>query len=319
MSTTWTVTAESQLTHVTPRTFSLILSSSHSPAILNLPVELMLSVVEAAFAECKPVNLALISKAFAKVVDVILYRTVVLDSFHTVQRFHRTTHSKTRVFLTDHVKRLAVTWWPECDTSQEQIHAIIAACPGIRALIAPTFLWPIDIISTVPVDGGLTDITIESFDGDCGALRRASKLSKELTYLRICEPSTMWFSPTSILAAFGPLPQLSHLQLARRANANETNDIMFANSVRTLLHSLPALKMLIVSIFTEPFTCSKAEDSSIWKRMSGIRDEDCRVVILPGRYDEWRAELQNQKLVRSGYQPANFWVRAANANHTKTV
>ncbi|KAF5380510.1 hypothetical protein D9615_004687 [Tricholomella constricta] len=308
-----------ELRHIRPRRLSLIISSGTAP-VLTLPVELVFNIFEAAIFDCKPSNLALVSKAFSKVVDAILYRTVILDSPNTVRLFHRTIHSKTRPFLTGHVKRLVVTWWPDSDTSQTQIHDIISACAGIRALISPSFRWPINISAAKSsVESGLTAITIQSFDEDHGILTHVSEnqpliFSKTLTHLRFCEPSAMWYSPTSMLAAFGPFPHLSHLQLARRANANESNDIMFANSVRKLLHSLPALKMLVVSVFPEAycFEMESVENSDIWKRMCEIRSEDRRVIVLPGRWEEWKDGYEKQKLFHSGYQPADFWTRAAN-------
>ncbi|GLB37730.1 hypothetical protein LshimejAT787_0407810 [Lyophyllum shimeji] len=305
-----------ELRHCTrPRRLSLV-ASRQSP-LLSLPIELAVKIFEDAILECSPSALALASKAFCKVVDVILYRTIVLDSAKTVQLFHHTAHSKSRAFLTDHVKKLVVTWWPESDAACTKVHNIIAACAGTRTLIAPSFRWPVDIsCAKFSADSAVTAITIQSFDGDNGVHTRAGcqpvmDVSKTLTHLRFCEPSDMWHSPTSMLAPFGPLPHLSHLQLARRANANEANDLIFANSVRQLLRSLPALKMLVVSVY--PAGCSLAsgpvEDSDIWKRMWEIRIKDNRVVIVPGRYDEWKAGWEDPKLLRSGYHPADFWLR----------
>ncbi|KAF8070736.1 hypothetical protein FPV67DRAFT_1488542 [Lyophyllum atratum] len=303
--------------HIRPRRLSLI--GSQQSLLFRLPVELVLKIFEAANLVCKPSVLALVSKSFRRFLYITLYRRVVLDSLRIIQLFHRTVHSTNRTFLADHVKRLVVTWWPESDDSRAQVRDIIAACPGIRALVTPSCRWPVDISrAKSSIEGGISAITVHSFDGDNGTLTRVLRqplidVSKTLTHLRFCEPSDMWYSPISMLATFGPLPHLSHLQLARRANANEANDVMFTNSIREFLHSLPALKMLVVSIYPEAFssTFEPVEDSVIWTRMSEIRSEDGRVVIMPGQYDEWKEGWEDPKLLRSGYYPADFWMSAS--------
>ncbi|KAG5652840.1 hypothetical protein H0H81_003402 [Sphagnurus paluster] len=306
------------------RSFSLQLSTATSP-FLSLPIDLVLAIFQYTTSIGYTLNsLALVSKSFSKIADSVIYRAVILDSIDVVRLFHRTVKSKTRAFLTEHVRKFTVTRWHEkytqidINTSRTQIREILAACPGIRVLSSPSFHWPVDLSATqFSVGSCLTEINIQSFDPAPRAPQRpAVKFSERLTHLRICEPSDMWCSPTSMLAQFGPLPLLSHLQLARRANSNEANDVMFVNSIRKLLPTLPALKMLVVSIFPAYFSVNlSVQDSTIWKRMCVLREEDERIVVLSGQLKKWKEGGRvDRKGVRSEHLPqADFWIAARSA------
>lgn len=113
-----------------------------------------------------------------------------------------------------------------------------------------------------------------------------------------------------MLSTFGPLLHLSHLQLSRRADANEDNDLTFAEDIRTLLRSNSTLKVVVVSIFAGySWTNSSAiaEDSYIWNLMLSIRDEDPRIIVINGIYDDWRDVGNYQKALWSGWHPVDFW------------
>ncbi|KAG6879924.1 hypothetical protein C0992_009588, partial [Termitomyces sp. T32_za158] len=95
----------------------------------------------------------------------------------------------------------------------------------------------------------LGSFALRSFDPYNVTNRQSTRLPamgfSNLTHLRICEPADVWCSPSAMVEAFGTLPLLSHLQVARRANANQANDEGFALSISDLLASRPTLKTLV--------------------------------------------------------------------------
>lgn len=302
-----TVTVTALRTTHRPRALSLI--AARLPPILGLPAELVLTIFELVISESKPITLATICKGINKAVESILYRTVVLDTSKTIDLFYRTTLSRPRDFFTEHVKKLIVTW--ELEQHSSSISKIIAACPALRSLVSPS-CYPISMATQMPNYDGPSELTFRSYEGEDASKVAPSfqKSSRSLTHLRFCEPSDSWYSPSSMLSTFGPLLHLSHLQLSRRADANEDNDLTFAEDIRTLLRSNSTLKVVVVSIFAGySWTNSSAiaEDSYIWNLMLSIRDEDPRIIVINGIYDDWRDVGNYQKALWSGWHPVDFW------------
>jgi hypothetical protein len=291
-----------------PRKLSLV--AARLPPILNLPVELALTIFELAISESKPTALIAICKATTKAVEAILYRTVVLDTPQTTLLFYRTTLSKPRAFFIGHVKKLIVAWEPYSDPCPT-VAKIMAACPALRALVSPSCYMPIS--TAMQTADGPFEITFQSYEGSDASkvVPPLEKISRPLTHLRFCEPSDGWHSPSSMLSTFGPLPHLSHLQLSRRAGANVDNDVAFAEDIRTILRSNSNLKVVVVSIFAGPSwsdaASETAEDSDIWRLMRDIQDVDQRIVVVNGVYDKWREEMKYRKSLWSGCYPVDFW------------
>ncbi|KAG5342619.1 hypothetical protein C0989_012124 [Termitomyces sp. Mn162] len=257
-------------------------------------------------------DLALVSRIFRRVLDVILYRTVVLDSTETLQLFHRTIQLKRPTFFADHVLRIVVTDYNVA--SHRYLNDIIAACSGLRSLVIPSYKWSqIFLTESPPLDKSLQSITLRSFDPSNITNQRSSRLPamgfSNLTHLRICEPADVWCSPTTIVEAFGPLPHLSHLQFARRANANQGNDERFALSISSLLATRSSLKMLVVGIFPAAFPTSNdapVQESEIWHLMRELCCSDRRLILAPGRYEEWKDGWNEICAVRSRWRPIDY-------------
>ncbi|KAG6857185.1 hypothetical protein H0H87_008250 [Tephrocybe sp. NHM501043] len=291
---TLTVTA---VQHTRPRARTLSLIVGKSLLVSLLPAELFLLILEHAILYCKPKALALVSKAFRRGIDVIIYRTVVLDSLKTLLLFHRTIHSERPSFSADHVKKIVVI---DRDIAlHPHFNDVLAACSSIRSLSIHSYNRPGKPSTTKP--------TIEN-----GLIMPQStmlRLLDDLTHLRFCEPGELWCSPAAMIAAFGSLPNLSHLQLARRINANQANDKIFVRSVFKLLVSRPILKMLVVSIFSDNGSC--IEQSEIWHQMCELRCTDQRLIVVPGRYDEWKEGWNDKDAIRSGWHPRDFWLHVS--------
>lgn len=132
----------------------------------------------------------------------------------------------------------------------------------------------------------LSSVTVRQFSD----LRSspAAKGSSSVSRLRVCEPSDIWYSPSTILASFGFARQLSHLQLSRRVNGNEENDLIFVQEVKQILLDMPGIKKLVVSLFPSTWAVddveSDVEESNIWDILQGV---DERLVVAKGTYDEW--------------------------------
>lgn len=319
-----TVTLTSTKRDVGRRTRSLSLSliaahPSESP-ISWIPSELILDILEQAILVSKPSAFALarVSKSISNFIDIILYRTVVLDSPQTIALFHRTVRTKSLTFLSERVKRLAVTWKPESyrTSTRQQVLAIIGACTGLLSLAVPSFPEPINL-SSVTWETGRgcpSELSIQSYDdGACvwspslpdASLFSSPDITSPVTHLRVCEPGDTWHSPSSILSSFGPLPELTHLQLSRRINSNEDNDLTFIEDVRAILHSRATLKMLVISVFPTPWLISRAvHQSNIWKQLSALRNEDSRLVLMKGIYGMWKDEWSGMS---AACGPVDFW------------
>ncbi|PFH52141.1 hypothetical protein AMATHDRAFT_57492 [Amanita thiersii Skay4041] len=300
------------------RTRALSLVASRYSPLLNLPSELILGIIQLALLECKPTQLAAISKGVKQLVDAIVYHTVVLDNPTIFLLFYRTVTSAKSAHLAGHVRNLIFTWTPYSFCS---VKHLVSTCTSLRSLSLPSST----AIDHVALNGeGPYEITIESFDRPIDYLFSPHQtalcppyagVSKALTHLRICEPSDAWHSPNSILNSFGPLPNLTHLHLARQTNGNEENDEVFVRELASVLRSRPMLKLLIVSIYCrqqwEPL--SSVEESNIWGLMRDLSASDARVLLLSGNYGEWRNEAQNTAACSSAALPSIFWATAEGA------
>ncbi|KAG6841421.1 hypothetical protein C0991_011315 [Blastosporella zonata] len=285
-----------------PRARTLSAIVANSLFISRLPTELFLLILEHAILQCKPKDVALVSQAFRRGIDVILYRTVVIDSLKTLQLFHRTIQSKKPSFFADHVKNIVVI---DHDIAPHSYFSdILAACSGTRSLVIPSS-------STRP-----GNLWAKNYTKDHGSITRPPAtmgLLDALTHVRFCEPADIWCSPTAMVEALGALPNLSHLNFARRINANQANDKMFVRSISDVLVSRPILKMLVVSIFPEAFATdnhASIRDSEIWGQMCELRCADQRLVVVQGRYDEWKEGWNDPQAIRSGWYPRDFWLRS---------
>lgn len=299
-----------------PRSSSLAVSSSQ---LLTLPAELLFDILEICVSNGKPTMLATICHLIYGFVEDILYRTVVLDSNDAVDHFHRTIYSKSPSFLTAHVKRLAFTWTPFPQSSScQKVWDIIVACSGVKTLSLPPGYHPLSLASVVHARGstGVCELTMASYDeldymGRCTSLQyvpdtQRTREVSSLTHLRVCEPSIAWCPPSSMLQSFGDLPHLTHLQLARRAYANEDNDNTFLEDVSDTLHLRPNLQMLVVVIF--PCLWAEEDDisqSSIWKKLSMMAEADGRLFITHGEYGAWREECRTSPSTPG--RPSSFW------------
>ncbi|KAK1225728.1 hypothetical protein PQX77_011348 [Marasmius sp. AFHP31] len=310
MSPTITVTC------TRPRRLSLsVVASRTPPPLLNLPAELVLDILELCLKDNKPSTLAILCKAVCSFVDAILYRTVVLESRETINLFHRTTLSKSPTFFATHVKKLVLAHNPSAESIQfRRILDIVSPCTGLRSLVLPSgYEKPAiqSIMRSVRSDG-LAEILIHSNQGlrtfDADATRPDYTLP--VTHLRICEPGDGFVAPCSLLSAFGSLPRLSHLQLSRRINSNEDNDEVFVDDVAHILQTRPELTMLVVSVFSLPWTPAPASDvteSSIWAMLDDLAKRDRRLLVRKGEYKEWNVERDGVRRARLG-EGSDFWV-----------
>ncbi|KAF9012528.1 hypothetical protein BDQ17DRAFT_1232700 [Cyathus striatus] len=291
----------------TRRIRSLSLIGTGPSPLFKLPVELLIEILQFAIHDSKPRILALISKAVSNLVNFILYRTVVLDSLKTVTLFHRTAASKAPALC--HVNKLVVTWSPESLVSQYQLQAIVAACGDVRTLVVPSFHVVPECFHSETAFTGLSSLTVQTFEQlDLPTLTRCSV---SLTHLRVCEPGDTWCSPSSILSAFGSLPNLAYVQFPRRTNSNEANDKIFADDIRSLLQTLPMLKLVVVIIFSgQPWLSDDAvEESNIWNLITDVQEEDKRVYLSRGEYNEWSGEWVDQSKFCAGTLPVDYWAK----------
>jgi len=285
------------------RGLSLSLRATSCPSLLlNIPAELTLIILELAIRECKPSTLAVVSKAISAYIDHIIYRTVVLNDLKTIHLFAWTTRRRSPSFMAEHVKSLAVTLTPEHYRrgSSSVISEIIAACTGVRKLAVPSCHHPISLPSVLTQHDGLSELTIQSYDeaqsSDFPVFTRSP------THLRICEPSDAWCSPLSMLESFGPLPDLRYLELSRRTNANEENDAIFVSEILRILDINPRLKTMVIRIFPQSWwSAEQVPDitgSTIWALMQSVVEHDSRVILLEGKYGEWK---------ESAAQGVDYW------------
>jgi hypothetical protein len=163
---------------------------------------------------------------------------------------------------------------------------------------------------------GPSDLTIQSFEEISGSFSINSKpphlpayLSASLTHLRICEPGNTWQSPLSVIAAFNGAPNLTHLQLARRADSNKDNDVIFADEIAQLLLRRKSLKKVVVNIFGGPWKLAPValRESRIWMLVSQLQAFDPRVVVVEGELGKWSEGWKDTENFRSGGHPVDFW------------
>ncbi|KAF9451524.1 hypothetical protein P691DRAFT_807635 [Macrolepiota fuliginosa MF-IS2] len=300
------------------RALSLSLVGKQASSLLHdLPAEIIIHILELALLHDRPRDLASISQIIRHFINIIIYRTVVLDTSHTITLFHRTASSPRSSHLLEHVRRLAITWEPEYfnATTEKQLRGIVAQCPSLRAVAVPS-CYQVNISpSGALLHDGPTDLTVQSFeDLNPDPLSSAVFLlpiyfSTSLTHLRICEPADKWQSPLSIIAALHGAPNLTHLELARRTDSNEDNDAIFVEDLAYLLTTRKELRMVVVSIFGGSMRTSldALRESSIWMLVSKLQEVDSRVVITQGEPGSWREEWKDVKGFRCGRRPANFW------------
>jgi len=295
-------------TRLRPRRFSLSLVSAKPSPLLNLPAELIIDILELVLAQTKPSVLTTISRAVSLLVDVILYRTVVLHSKESVVLFHRTTLSRSPAFFDSHVKRLVITYKPQNVVTCERAQRAISVCTGARSLVLSMWFGAdcLTSIMSQRADGGASEITLQSTDGiqtgpytpsssksSSSDSQLADSASECITHLRICEPGEGWTSPEEILQPFGALRNLTHLQLCRRANSNSENDVKFEEQVRFILRTRPTtLSTLAVVIFPQPWVQDDDDDggvkeSDIRVMMSRVAELDQRLVLVQGKNEDW--------------------------------
>ncbi|KXN87489.1 hypothetical protein AN958_08794 [Leucoagaricus sp. SymC.cos] len=320
--TVQTQTSTVSLAVARKRALSLSLLGKHSPSLLHdLPAEIIIHILELALQNDHPKDLALISQIIQHFVNIIIYRTIVIDTPHTTTLLYRTASFRHSSHLLTHVKRLAITWEPEYFTSsaEQQLRQIIAHCPSLRTIAVPS-PCQINISPSVilPKHDGPSDLTIQSFDDFSGSDPLSSDLpllptyfSTSLTHLRICEPGNTWQSPLSMITSLNGAPSLTHLQLARRTDSNEDNDVIFTEEIAHLLATRKNLKVVIVSIFGGLMRASSEaiRESSIWMLVSKLRDADSRVIVVEGELGKWREDWKDVKGFRCGGHPASFWDR----------
>ncbi|KAJ7099562.1 hypothetical protein B0H15DRAFT_820744 [Mycena belliarum] len=306
------------------RALSLALIAASRPApLLDIPIELGLEILEYSLTHTPFTTLSVVSKAFSALVSSILYKHVALDSVQTVSLLHRTVKSKTAQFLETYVKTLTVTVepWRFTPSVRIELERIIASCTGLRALSIPRpgILTALSYHCILP-----SDVTVQSFDAAAPFEWKhpsahtthgpAAHCSASLTHLRISEPGDAWYSPLSILEFFGSAPELSHLALPRRRDANTDNDEVFVNELCTLLASRPQLKMLVVGIFPAQWPCYSPQtdspaSSSIWAALSSVAEIDRRIILVEAGLEEEGGAWANH----------NFWEHAKMKFRTEEV
>ncbi|CAK5284175.1 unnamed protein product [Mycena citricolor] len=261
---------------------ALVAAARGKPApLLDLPTELSLEIVELSLLETHFNTLAAVSQAFNALVSFLLYRRVRLDTAEQLQRFHATTRTKSREFLESHVKALVVTVPQSCltPTLRMQLAQILTSCCGLRAV----FVTRPGALAQSGMPSCITECCIRRYD-PVAWTHAGTAFAQSVTHVRTAEPGEVWASPLSIMSHFGWPPRITHFALARRADANEENDAVFAEEVAAILVERPALKMLVVSIFPSHWPRRSnqpgcVEDSSIWKTLSLISDRDSRLVV----------------------------------------
>lgn len=317
MSTTITST----LTRTSRRGSISLIAYRPKSIIFTLPAELILKILDIAtsidFAK-SPFALARVCKTISQFIDHILYRTIVLNSPKTISLFFRTTTTKPASFLSEHVKRISVTATGHLHSRiKVQLLRIIDACTGVQTM-ALAHRSHSDTIRLPSVCA--SELILESY----------VDLSKELTFdqtpnplssvtrLRICEPGSQWVAPSSTLRPF--ITNLTHLQLCRRAPANEENDITFLDDLRSLFLFAPKLNMVVVSVFP-PYFADGGESvkrSYIWRALEVIQEQEERLYITEGNYGSWIHEWKDPEASASPAGPPNFWLHVAR-NATKAV
>lgn len=279
-----------------------------SSSFQSLPSELIMSILELALMSIKPSILATISKAVRLHLNEVLYRTIILSSSHIIRALHHTALTSPHLLLL--VKKLVSTYDPSDfskggDWLDTELQTIVGACKNLHALTLRDFTPLPDLAE----HRCLEEITFPSFiDTRTKASPTGSNAVKRL---RFAEPTDYgWVSPSEMMSALGNPQNLTHLQLSRRAGANEDNDKAFRDDIVTILRNYRELKVLVVSVFNGYAWWSEessTKESYLWKTMEELKERDGRVVVLEGQRSEWAKDHE-------GFQPGDhinsrFWAR----------
>lgn len=266
-----------------------------------------MSILELALLSVKPSVLSTISTAVRLHLNEVLYRTIILSSPQTILALHYTAVTSPHLLLG--VKKLISTY--DCQDGRKHVHGIldtklreiVGACKNMHTLT----LRDSSHLPNLAQHHYLEEFTVPSFAADSPSTSQVG--ANAVKRLRFAEPIECgWASPCEMLAALGNLEGLTHLQLSRRAGANEDNDNAFRDDIATILEDHRELKMLVVSVYkghSWQADDSPVQDSHLWKITKELKDIDDRIVILEGQRSEWRNE-------HDGYQPGDhinsrFW------------
>ncbi|KAK0459114.1 uncharacterized protein EV420DRAFT_1538362 [Desarmillaria tabescens] len=266
------------------RSFSLSLVARHSSPLLALPVELIIDIITLALIESKINALATICKDMSCLFNTILYRTVSLSSTRPVSLLYQACRSNPS--LTIHIRHFTVSGNAVLDAKGwGRVWEIVSRAKGLLSLSLKEGYQPssLALILADPNHESLSAVTIQRFDAPTASVGPACVAP--ITHLRICEPSDQWHSPYDILSSFGSLPALTHLQLCRRVNGNEENDLTFVEEVASILRDRPRLRMLVVTVFPQMWAGEEqVEGSDIWRWLKEIADER---LMVKGGYGLW--------------------------------
>jgi hypothetical protein len=209
---------------------------------------------------------------------------------------------------------------------QSQLAQIIGACSSIRMLTLP------QCTAFLRSDNGSSpsQLTIGSYAGiapesypprplDASLAEQDKSSFEKVSHLRLGDPSDGWYSPSSSLKSFGPLPLLTHLQLSRRANANPDNDEVFVEDIREMLQSRADLKLLVATVYPPTRNYCKTssrgfksmldsdQDCNIWTSLQQLSREDSRLVVAEGIWDGWSREWEDPAVLATGGSSLDFW------------
>ncbi|KAK0212427.1 hypothetical protein DFS33DRAFT_1281422 [Desarmillaria ectypa] len=268
------------------RSFSLSLVTRHSSPLLALPAELIIDIITLALIESKTNALATICKDMTCFFNTILYRTVSLSSTRPVSLLYQA--SRSNPSLTTHIRHFTVSGNTVLDAQGwGRVWEIISWAKGLLSLSLKEGYQPSSLASILadPSHESLSAVTIQRFDAPSAPVV-GSPCVAPITHLRICEPSDQWHSPYEILSSFGSLPALTHLQLCRRVNGNEENDLTFVEEVLSILRDRPRLRTLVVTVFPQMWAGEEqTENSDIWGLLKEIADE--RLIVKKGEHGLW--------------------------------
>lgn len=279
-----------------------------SSNLQHLPSELIMSILELALVNVKPSILATISRTVRLHLNEVLYRTIILSSPQIVRALHRTAVTSPHLLLL--VKKLVSAYdYQELQDPFVNLHTelgdIIGACKHLHALT----LRDLSPLPKLAEHHYLEEISVHSFmDNGTKGLQTGSSV---LRRLRFAEPNEDgWVPPSEMLAALGDPKGLTHLQLSRRAGANEGNDNAFRDDIVTVLENQRELKVLVVSLYTGyswQTDGSPIEESHLWRIIADLKKVDGRIALLEGQRSDWRKEHET-------FQPGDhinsrFWAQ----------
>ncbi|KAI0317170.1 hypothetical protein OF83DRAFT_1172205 [Amylostereum chailletii] len=133
------------------------------------------------------------------------------------------------------------------------------------------------------------------------------ELFRETTHLSISEPGVTWARPRDVLAAVGPLPQVTHLHLPRRTHANSENDAEFLVDLEYILDERPSTK-LSVSVLPGMFTQATKEESGIKAQLIEAYKGNEQLMIREDVDGTWRRVWEGlQRGVNGVGMEERFW------------